>query len=146
MDTYLFVSDVLQAMKINPADCLLYRHRTQKPGCRRALESGFIKEYTSMQKEGFAKGRDYIVTFLGMPGKKTVFSAVYYIENRFASRAGHVPAEYPNREEVDSPGEYLQLREVPLPPGLHGFSVEWGKGLRNPSARGDKEKRILETW
>lgn len=66
------------------------------------------------------------------------------IANRFPTRAGHVPASYPNRNEVEAEGEYLELREEPPPPGLKGFVIDWGKSTVAWHQRATIEKPIIE--
>lgn len=142
---YEYVSDVLRAMKIDPEDVMLIRHTNRPPGhhFRNAQEAGFIKEYTSMQKSGFAKDRDYLMVFIGEPPTAAHFFALYYIANRFQTRADHVPEGYPNRSEVEEDGDYLELREVQLPQDLKGFTIEWGKSTRMWHQRAERDKRII---
>ncbi len=144
---YEYVSDVLRAKRIDPKDVMLIRHTDKPPEhrFRKAKEAGFIKEYTAMQKEGFAKKRDYLMVFIGEPPTIARFYALYYIVNRFPSRTGHVPANYPNKGEEQEPGEYLELREERLPQDLKGFAIEWGKCPRRWFQRAEKQdKPIVE--
>lgn len=142
---YEYASDVLRAMKINPEDVVLIRHTDKPPhNFRKAQEAGFIKEYTALQREGFAKNKDYLMVFIGEPPTAARFFAVYHIANRFPSRAGHIPAAYPNRSEVEAEGEYLELREEKLPEDITGFVVEWGKGTKCWHQRATIEKPIIE--
>lgn len=145
---YACVSDVLRAKKINPEAVMLIRHTDNlKDGERRfrkAQEAGFIKGYTAMQKKGFAKDTDYLMVFIGEPPTVARFFALYYIANRFPSRAGHVPEEYPNKSEVEAEGEYLDLQEVRLPPDLKGFVIEWGGGAKSWHQQATIEKPIIE--
>lgn len=45
---------------------------------------------------------------------------------------------------VEAEGEYLELREEPLPPGLKGFVVDWGKSTVAWHQRATNEKPIIE--
>lgn len=145
---YDYVSDVLKAIKISPEDVLLIRHTdsTAKGSHRlvKAIEAGYLKEYTAMQKEGFSKDRDYLMVFIGESGTTAKFAALYYISNRFLSRAEHVPEDYPNPEEIQEPGEFLELREIQLPPDLNGFTIEWGKAAQAWYQRAEIDKQIIE--
>lgn len=140
---YEYASDVLRAMKINPEEAMLVCHTLSNDRFRRAQEAGFIKEFTAMQETGFAKNKDYLMVFLGGQHREAKFFAVYYIANRFSSRAGHVPADYPNTGEVTEPGDYLELREERLPQDIEGFTIDWGKS-RNFKHRATIEKRIID--
>ena len=141
---YEYLSDVLQAMMIDPKDVILIRHAPGNKRFKAAKEAGFIKEYTAMQKAGFSKGRDYLMVFIGEDTTLARFFALYSIGSIFPSRAGHVPAGYPNKSEEAAEGEYMELREEPLPPGLHGFLADWGKGTRCWAQRAEREKPIIE--
>lgn len=144
---YEYVSDVLQALKISPEDVMLIRHvdstKDEEHRFRKAQEAGYIKEYTAMQEKDFAKDQDYLMVFI--KGEKTTakFFALYYISNRFPSREGHIPADYPNPKEVQEEGDYLELREIALPHGLEEFIIEWGNGIRFDQLA-KNEKRIIE--
>lgn len=145
---YEYVSDVLKAIKINPEDVLLIRHTdsTAKGDHRfeKARKAGYVKEYTAMQKEGFAKDRDYLMVFIGEGGTTARFFSLYSIGSRFTSRAEHAPADYPNPEELREPGEFLELREESLPKDLNGFTIEWGKAAQAWYQRAEIDKRIIE--
>lgn len=145
---YEYVSDVLRAKRINPEDVELIRHtdtgKDPEHRFQRAQQAGFLKEYTGMQKTGFAENRDYLMVFIGEPPTAARFYALYYIANRFPTRAGHVPASSPNRSEVEAEGEYLELREEPPPPGLKGFVIDWGKSTVAWHQRATIEKPIIE--
>lgn len=141
---YEYVSDVLRAMRIDPKDVMLIRHTDSPPEhhFRKAQEAGFIKEYTSLQKEGFAKGRDYLMVFIREFPRTGRFFALYRIVNRFPSRIGHIPADYPNREEIEEEGDYLELQEEQPPQGLEDFAIEWGGGRRFDQ-KAERDKRII---
>lgn len=149
---YEYVSDVLRAKRINPEDVELIRHtdssKDKEHRFRHAREAGFIKEYTAMQRTGFAKKKEYLMVFIGEEHEKAHiaarFYALYRIANRFPERAGHVPASYPNRSEVEAEGEYLELQEEPLPPGPKGFVIDWGKSATAWHQRATIEKPIIE--
>ncbi len=97
-----------------------------------------------MQKTGFAKGKEYLMVFIGEPPTAARFFALYHIANRFPTRAGHVPESYPNKNEVEADGEYLELREERLPQELASFAIEWGKGVKSWHQRATIEKPITE--
>lgn len=142
---YEYVNDVLRTIRINPEDVILIRHTDRPPHhFRAAQETGFIKEYTAMQKAGFAKGKEYLMVFIGEPPTAARFFALYHIANRFPTRTGHVPEGYPNRTEIEAEGEYLELREERLPKGLASFTIEWGKGVKSWYQRATIEKAITE--
>lgn len=84
------------------------------------------------------------MVFIGEDTTLARFFALYSIGSIFPSRAGHVPAGYPNKSEEAAEGEYMELREEPLPPGLHGFLADWGKGTRCWAQRAEREKPIIE--
>lgn len=140
---YEYASDVLRAMKIDPEEVMLVNHTPSNERFRRAQEAGYIKEFTAMQETGFAKDKDYLMVFVGGQRRDAKFFAVYYIANRFPTRAGHVPADYPNTGEVTEPGDYLELREERLPQDIKGFTIDWGRS-RNFKHRATIEKPIIE--
>ena len=93
---YEYVSDVLRAKRIDPKDVMLIRHTDKPPEhrFRKAKEAGFIKEYTAMQKEGFAKKRDYLMVFIGEPptiARPLLHSEPLSIPHR--SRPGKLPKQ-----------------------------------------------------
>lgn len=141
---YEYVSDVLQAMKIDPKDVMLIRHAPKNKKFKTAQEAGFIKEYTAMQETGFAKDKECLMVFIGEPPTKGRFFALYNIANRFPNRAGHVPEGYPNKSEETAEGDYLELREEEPPEGLKGFTIEWGAGTRSWYQHAKRDKRIIE--
>ena len=150
-EKYQYVSDVLSAMKIEMNDCAQYRHSCSKPDFKRAEESGYLVEYSSMQRKSFAQNEDFVIFYLGKRGKNaheciTVFWKAFYIKSRCESRAGRLPADYPNPDEAEKPGVFLEFQEVPLPPEIHGFSVNWFDGFAQPYRQGGQDYRILEIW
>lgn len=140
---YEYASDVLRAMKIDPEEAMLIYHAPSNKRFRCAQSAGYIKEFTAMQKAGFAKDKDYLMVFIGGHRREAKFFAVYYIANRFLTRAGHVPADYPNTGEVKEQGDYLELREERLPQDIKGFTIDWGRS-RNFKHRATIEKPIIE--
>lgn len=145
---YEYVSDILRELRINPEDVMLIRHtdsaKDKEHRFRRALDSGHIKDYTAMQADGFAKDKDYLMVFIGEQKETARFYALYYIANRFPSRAGHVSADYPTRSEVEAEGEYLELREIPLPSKLSGFTIKWGNSEIAWKQHAKRDKQIIE--
>ena len=142
---YEYVSDVLRAIRIDPKDVMLIRHAPKNKAFSAAHEAGFFKEYTAMQKPGFAKNKESLMVFIGEPPTKARFFALYHIANRFPSRAGHVPEGYPNKSEEKAAGEYLELREEKLPADLKGFTIEWGASTRSWYQHAERDKYIIES-
>lgn len=127
---YEYLSDILFAMKLDQKDVILIRHAPENPEFIAAQEAGFIKEYTAMQRTGFSRGRNYLMVFIGAETTLARYYGTYHIGSIFPSRKGHVPAAYPNKKEETTAGDFMELREQPLPPGLNGFVIDWGKGRR----------------
>ena len=145
---YEYANDILHAMKIDPKDVILIRH-TDSPKDKehrfiKAQEAGFIKEYTAMQTAGYAKGKDYLMVFIGEPPTLARFFAIYQIINRFPTRKDYVPEAYPNKREVEAEGEYLEFREIPLLQGVKSFVVDWGGGTQAWHQSAEIEKPITE--
>lgn len=141
---YEYVSDILHAMKLDPEDVLLIRHAPNHPEFKAAREAGFIKEYTAMQETGFSKGRNYLMVFIGEDTTLARYYETYHIGSIFPTRRGRVPATYPNKTEETAEGDFMELREQPLPPGLSGFVIDWGRATVRWCQRAEREKRIVE--
>lgn len=141
---YEYVSDILRAMKLDPKDVILIRHAPNHPEFMAAREAGFIKEYTAMQEAGFSKGRNYLMVFIGEDTTLARYYETYHIGSIFPNRKGRVPEAYPNRKEETAEGDFMELREQPLPPGLTGFAVDWGRGTVRWHQKAEREKRVVE--
>ena len=156
-ERYQRVSDVLTALRIELKDCVQYRHKTTSKNFLRAQESGYLEVYSAMQADYFARNQDFVIFYFGRRGNNanecsTEFWKIFHIENRYSSRVGRLPADYPNPEEADTPGIMFDYREVPLPSGIHGFKVDWSngrKGAYRSPYRCDPDTgdlKILEIW
>lgn len=148
---YEYVNDVLRAKRINPEDVELIRHTDSRDDkehwFRKAQEAGYIKEYTAMQRVGFAKSREYLMVFIGEKHEKANnaarFYAFYRITNRFITRADHVPVDYPNKKELKKEG-FIELVDEPIPQDIEGFVIDWGKAAAAWHQRATIEKPIIE--
>lgn len=141
---YEYVSDVLRAMKIDPEDVLLIRHAPAHTPFRRAYRAGFLKEYTSMQEDGFAEGKTHLMVFIGERKQSARFYALYRIAGHRPTRRDYIPEDYPNKDELDKAGGCFYLREKNLPQGLSGFVADWGGNVRQWAQPATREKPITE--
>ena len=141
---YEYVSDVLRARGISPADTILIRHAPRNKGFMAAQRAGFIKEYTSMQADGFAESEHYLMVFIGEGKQSARFFALYRIAGHRPTRKDNVPKDYPNKDELEKSGGYFDLEEIPPPGGLAGFVIDWGKAVRKWPQSATNEKPITE--
>lgn len=139
---YEYVSDILREKGISQADVILIRHAPRNKGFIAAKKAGFIKEYTSMQADGFAESEKYFMVFIGEGRQSARFFALYRIAGRRPTRKDNAPPDYPNKDELEKSGGYFELEEIPLPGGLTGFVIDWGKAVRRWHQSATNEKPI----
>lgn len=141
---YEYLSDVLRAKGISPADAILIRHAPRNKGFMAAQKAGFIKEYTSMQADGFAESEKYFVVFIGEGRQSARFFSLYRIAGHRPTRKDNIPQSYPNKDELEKTGGCFDLEEIKLPDGLTGFVIDWGKAVRRWHQSATNEKPIIQ--
>lgn len=143
---YEYVNDVLRAKGIDPEDVILIRHTdTRRNGewrFRNARAAGYIKEFTATQEHDFAINKSHLMVFVEEKKGEGTFYALYRIKNRYSTRIGHAPADYPNKREVEEAGDYIVLEDESLPDGISSFKIDWG--ARRFDLRADRKERPLK--
>ena len=138
---YEYLSDVLRAKGISPADAILIRHAPRNKGF---MAAGFIREYTSMQADGFAESEKYFVVFIGEGRQSARFFSLCRIAGHRPTRKDNIPQSYPNKDELEKTGGCFDLEEIKLPDGLTGFVIDWGKAVRRWHQSATNEKPIIQ--
>ena len=77
MNISLYLSDILQRFNLDLNKVKLIRHSLKDRDFLACYNAGFIKEYTQLQKHGFAKGYDCVITFASGPGKSAKLEGFY---------------------------------------------------------------------
>jgi len=75
----LLVSDLIKINGLDPSKVLLIRHSKNDKIFKKCFENGFVKEYTQIQRENFAKNYEYWMVFISHKGTSAKLYNIYKV-------------------------------------------------------------------
>lgn len=149
MDNKLTLKTMLELDGIDPADVKLIRHSLSDDGFKKCYNSGYdyVKEYTSIQKHGFASNAKYWMIFIADEGTKARYLCTYKIsgkdplEEKNKSDGFPVPEMF-GKANAEICSQYILEETDILKSYKERLIIEWGKATiswAQNAANNDKE-------
>lgn len=143
---FLFFSDILKKLEIDPVKVKLIRHSLTNEGFKACYDAGKVYEYTCHQKVKFSKGYEYWAVFISGAGSYAKFYSLYKVGNSKPDYKKNMPKGLPKSEEKEFTGKnaVFELIKVDEISDLENkVTIDWGSGLRKWDQKGTTEKPII---
>lgn len=148
----IYLTDILKRICVYEPDLKiektkLFRHSLNSPAFRACNSRGVVNEYQQLQKEGFFKNCDYVLSFLSGPGSSAKFIGIYRVidKNGKKANANALGNDFNpmNISDNDNIYQYL-LEKLPIMSDLENrLIIDWGKSTISWSQWATNEKEVI---
>ena len=122
----------------------LIRHSLNDKDFLACYNAGFIKEYTQLQKHGFAKGYDYVITFISGPGTSAKLEGCYKVIGEQPVSIELMPPEFPCVFMFNEDISYYNFERTDFLSDLvDRLIIDWGKSAISWHQKALNEKPVL---
>ena len=140
----LYLSDILRRTGIELNKVKLIRHVLSDREFRKCYESGFVKEYTQIQKVGFSSNYEYWIVFISDKGTSCKLYACYKVNGWRPNTSELIPNDFPYPTWFNGSGVYFSLDKTTLLEEFEGrLIIDWGKATRSWHQKATTEKPVL---
>ena len=144
MDYSLCLSDILRRFNLDLNKVKLIRHSLNDKDFLACYNAGFIKEYTQLQKHGFAKDYDYIITFISGPGTSAKLEGCYKVIGEQQVSIEMMPQEFPCASMFEEDITYYNFERTDFLSDLvDRLIIDWGKSAISWHQKAVNEKPVL---
>ena len=151
MEYSLYLSDILRRFKLDLNKVKLIRHSLNDNDFLACYNAGFIKEYTQLQKHRFAKGYDYVITFISGPGTSAKLEGCYKVVKDLENESGErpvsidlMPPEFPCPFMFEEDTTYYNFERTDFLSDLvDRLIIDWGKSAISWHQKATNEKPVL---
>lgn len=144
MEYSLYLSDILRRFKFDLNRVKLIRHSLKDKNFLDCYKAGFIKEYTQLQKHGFANGYDYVITFVSGPGTSAKLDGCYKVIDYQTVSIDLMPKDFPCPFMFEEDISYYRLeRSEYLSDLVDRLIIDWGKSAISWHQKATNEKPVL---
>lgn len=151
MEYSLYLSDILRRFDLDLNKVKLIRHSLNDKDFLACYNAGFIKEYTQLQKHGFAKGYDYIIAFISGPGTSAKLEGCYKVMKGSEDVTGErqvsiemMPPEFPCAFMFEEDITYYNFERTDFLSDLvDRLIIDWGKSAISWHQKATNEKPVL---
>ena len=144
MEYSLYLSDILHRFNLDLNKVKLIRHSLKDKDFLACYNAGFIKEYTQLQKHGFAKGYDYVITFISGPGTSAKLEGCYKVIGEQPVSIEMMPPEFPRAFMFEEAISYYNFERTDFLSDLvDRLIIDWGKSAISWHQKATNEKPVL---
>ena len=144
MEYSLYLSDILRKFNLDLNRVKLIRHSLNDKNFLACYNAGFIKEYTQLQKQGFAKGYDYIITFISGPGTSAKLEGCYKVIGEQPVSIDMMPPDFPCAFMFEETISYFNFEKTEtLSDLVDRLIIDWGKSAISWHQKATNDKPIL---
>lgn len=141
----LYLDEIIKMKGLDPKRVLLIRHAMTHDRFRLCYERNFVKEYTQIQRNGFAKDYDYWMVFISDKGTKAKYFTTYTVKDIKPVLKENIPDDFPILEEIDytEDRQYILEEAGFLNDLKNRLVIEWGGSVRKWDQNGSNKKEIV---
>jgi len=144
MEYSLYLSDILRRFNLDLNKVKLIRHSLNDKDFLACYNAGFIKEYTQLQKHGFAKGYDYVITFISGPATSAKLEGCYKVIGEQPVSIDMMPPEFPRAFMFEEDISYYNFERTDFLSDLvDRLIIDWGKSAISWHQKATNEKPVL---
>ncbi len=145
----LYFSDILKKVNLDVKDVLLIRHPLSNFEFKKCMDSGFLIEYTRVQRRDFAKKFRYWAVFVGDHGSNALYKGIFRVDGYSVNSLDKCPSGYPYPEMFQSDHAYYDIEELNVMQDMKDrLLIDWGKSARmwHQQAANDKEVIAIQRY
>lgn len=144
VEASLYLSDILKRAGLDLERTKLIRHSLNDKEFKACFDAGFTHEYTQLQKKGFAKEFDHIITFISDIGTSAKLEGCYKVQGERPVSTEYIPAGYPAPDMFTHDISQFLLERTELLKDLAGrLIIEWGRSTISWHQKATNEKPVL---
>lgn len=143
--TKLYLDEIIKMKGLDPKRVLLIRHAMTHDRFRLCYERNFVKEYTQIQRNGFAKDYDYWMVFISDKGTKAKYFTTYTVTDIKPILKENISDNFPISEVIDytEDRQYILEETGFLNDLKNRLVIEWGESARAWYQKGSNKKEIV---